>query len=162
MRGGVVASILVLVVLIVITPVLLGRPPSELASVPLLIIGMSEDKSDFIVNLGAAVNAYQYDLIRLTIFNSSDPSVNGTFSETEAYSLYRWVPGNVTFSVNAYFVDRRGNYFEYNVTTRAADEDNRTVMVITFPDERDNVGTEIRQVPPDDYRKAIPRRGSLP
>jgi hypothetical protein len=156
-----VVSILVLVVLIVVTPFLLGRPPSELASVPLLIIGMSRDESVFLVNLGAAVNAYQYDEIRLTI-NGTDLSVNGTFSETEAYGLYRRVPGDVTFSVNAYFVDRQKNYFEYNVTARTEkDEDNRTLMVFTLPDQPDD-GAEVRQFATDDFRRVVPRRGTLP
>lgn len=156
-----VVSILALVVLIVITPFLLGRPPSELASLPLLIIGMGQNESAFIVNLGAAVNAYQYDRIRLTI-NGSDPSANGMFNETEAYSLYRWVPANVTVFVNVYLVDRQRNYFEYNVTARSEkDQDNRTVMIFTLPDEADDA-TEIRQYPTDDFRRVVPRRGTLP
>jgi len=159
-RGGMVVSILVLVVLIVITPVLLGRPSSELASLPLLIIGMSRNESAFIVDLGAAINAYQYDLVRLTI-NGSDSSVNGTYNETDSYGFHRWVPGNATFSVNVYFVDHQRNYFEYNVTARAMKElDNRTAMVFTFPNE-DGGRPEVRQYPPDDFRLVIPRRGSL-
>ena len=161
-----VVSILVLVVLIVITPVLLGRPPSELASLPLLIIGMSRNESAFVVDLGAAINAYQYDLVRLTI-NGSDSTADWNFTENYAendtYGFHRWVPRNVTFSVNVYFVDHQRNYFEYNVTARAMkDSDNRTVIVLTFPFERDSVGTVVRQYPPDDFRQVIPRRGSLP
>jgi len=164
-RGGMVVSILVLVVLIVITPVLLGRPSSELASLPLLIIGMSRNDSAFIVDLGAAINAYQYDLVRLTI-NGSDSTADWNFTENytenDTYGFHRWVPGNVTFSVNVYFVDHQRNYFEYNVTARAMkDSDNRTVIVLTFPFERDNVGTVVRQYPPNDFRLVIPRRGSL-
>ena len=160
-----VVSILVLVVLIFITPVLLGRAPSELASLPLLIIGMSRNESAFIVNLGAAINAYQYDLVRLTI-NGSDSSADWNFTENYAendtYGFHRWVPRNVTFSVNVYFVDHQRNYFEYNVTARAMkDLDNRTAMVFTFPNEDDG-RSEVRQYPPTDFRLVIPRRGSLP
>lgn len=165
MRGGMVVSILVLVVLILITPVLLGRPPSELASLPLLIIGMSRNESAFIVNLGAAINAYQYDLVRLTI-NGSDSSADWNFTENytenDTYGFHRWVPRNVTFSVNVYFVDHQRNYFEYNVTARAIkDLDNRTAMVFTFPNEGDG-RSEVRLYPPDDFRLEIPRRGDLP
>ncbi|MGI0149541.1 MAG: hypothetical protein ACREDF_08435 [Thermoplasmata archaeon] len=158
-RGGMVLSIFALVVLILVTPFLLGRPPSELASYPLLIIGMAHNESAFIVNVGAAINAYQYDYIRIRI-NESDPSVNGTFNETDSYGFHRWVPGNVTFSVNVYLIDRQGNYFEYNVTVRAIKvPDNRTVIVITFPYEKVDPGTEVRQYPPNDFRRVIPWRG---
>lgn len=161
-RGAMVLSILGLVVLILITPSLLGRPSSELASVPLLIIGMSRNESAFIVQLGAAIQAYQYAFINLTI-NGSNPAVNWTYNETDAYGLSRWVPGNVTFSVNVYFVDQQRNYFEYNVTAhREKDSDNRTVMVFTFPYEKDRSNVEVQVYPPDDFRQVIPRRGTLP
>lgn len=164
MRGGMVVSILVLVVLILVTPFLQGRPPSELASLPLLIIGMNREESAFIVHLGAAVQAYQYAFIRVTI-NGSAPVVNASYEETDAYGLYRWVPRNGTaaFSLNVYFVDRQKNYFEYNVTAATMDlPNNRTVMVFTFPYERDNVGREVRREPPDDFRLVVPSRGRLP
>lgn len=155
-----VLSILTLVVLILVTPILLGRPPSELASLPLLIIGMSRNESAFIVQLGAAIQDYQYETVRLSI-NGSNPSINGTYMEQDAYGLHQWVPGNVTFSVSVYFVDRQKNYFEYNVTAhRERDADNRTKMVFTFPYE-DGRSPEVRY-PPDDFRQVIPRRGTVP
>jgi hypothetical protein len=165
-RGLMVVSILALVVLVLGTTVLFVRPPSELAAQPLLTVGMSENKSWFIVNLGGAVEEYQYDVIRLTI-NGSDPSANWTFRETlqerEAYDVHRWVPGNATFSMNVYFVDRQKNYYEYNVTVRViTNQDNRKVMVFTFPFEKDAAGAEARKIPPDDYRLGIPWRGKLP
>lgn len=161
-----VVSILALVVLVLATTVLIVRPPSEFAAQPLLTIGMPENKSWFVVNLGAAVEEYQYAVIRLTI-NGSDPSTNWTFQETlqekEAYALYRWVPVNTTFSMHVYFVDRQKNYFEYNVTARAIlDPDDQTVMVFTFPFERDAQHAEARRTPPDDYRLGVPWRGKLP
>ena len=155
-----VVSILALAVLILVTPILLGRPPSELASLPLLIIGMSRNESAFIVSVGAAVQAYQYDRIRLTI-NGSDPSVDWNFTELDTYGFHRWVPANGTFSVNVYFVDRQRNYFEYNVTGERRNVDNRTVMVFTFPYEKGERNNEVRY-PPDDFRLVIPRRGALP
>lgn len=170
-RGAMVLSILGLVVLVLVTPVLLGRPSSELRAQPLLTIGMSRNESWFVVNLGAAVEVYRYDLIRLTI-NGTDPNTNWAFretvQETEAYGLFRRVPANATFSVNVYFVDRQQaprpkNYFEYNVTVRAIqDVDQGTVMVFTFPFEKNAKGTEFRRTPPDDFRLGVPWRGTLP
>jgi hypothetical protein len=163
-RGLMVVSILALVVLILVTTASL-RPPSELAAQPLLTVGMPENKTWFVVNLGAAVEEYQYEVIRLTI-NGTDPSTNWTFQETlqekEAYGLHRWVPGNATFSMHVYFVDRQMNYFEYNVTARAIlDPDERKVMVFTFPFEESARHTEARRTWPVDYRLPIPWRGTL-
>lgn len=173
-RGAMVVSILALVALILVTPVLLGRPNPEATAQPVLIIGMPRNESWFIVTLRAAADAYRYDVIRLTI-NGSNASANWTFNETvtefEVYDLHRWVPGNTTFSVNAYFVDRDRNYFEYNVTARAErDANGDTVMVFTFPSERDRFGQELRRMPDDpscptcsyDFRLGIPLRGSIP
>ncbi|TLZ53768.1 MAG: hypothetical protein E6K12_08630 [Methanobacteriota archaeon] len=164
MRGAMVLSILALVVLILVTPTLLGRRSSELASVPLLSIGMDRNESAFIVNLGAVVQAYQYDLVRMTL-NGSDPAVNRTYQENETFGFHVWVPGNATFSVHVYLldqlVDQRRNYFEYNVSVHLdKDSQNRTVMVFTFPFEKDN--QEIRITRPDDFHRVIPARGTLP
>jgi hypothetical protein len=164
-------SILALVALIVVTPFLLGRPNPEVTAQPVLIIGMNKNESSFIVTLRAAADGYQYDLLRLTI-NGSNPSANWTFNEThnetEVYDLHRWVPGNATFSVNAYVVDRQQNYFEYNVTTRGEKDGNgHAVMVFTFPFEPDRQDEEVRRMPSEedfrrgDFRLAFPRRGTL-
>src|SRR5439155_2326508 len=106
-RGAMVLSILALMVLILITPSLLGRTSPELASVPLLTIGMSRNESAFIVNLGAVVQAYQYDIVRMTL-NGSDPSVNRTYEERDTFGFHVWVPENVSFSVHVYLVDHVG------------------------------------------------------
>ena len=143
-----VLSVLLLASLIVVTPALLGRPTPGFASLPILIIGMSRNESSFVVYASWALQAYQYDLIRLTL---------------DSYGIHRWVPANASFTVGAYFVDHVGNYFQYNVTVRAEkDLDNRTFMLFTFPYEKDNVNTVIRRYPPDDFRWGIPPRGTLP
>jgi heme exporter protein D len=165
LRGGMVLSILALVVLILVTPSLLGRPFAELASLPLLTIGMTRNESAFIVNLGAVGQAYQYDLVRMTL-NGSDPAVNRTYEERETFGFHVWVPGNVTFSVHVYLmdqpVDQRRNYFEYNVSVHLdKDSQNRTVMVFTFPLEKDKQTTETRVTRPDDFHQVIPPRGTL-
>ncbi|TLZ78766.1 MAG: hypothetical protein E6K08_00405 [Methanobacteriota archaeon] len=79
-RGGMVTSVLVLGVLILVTPILLGRPTSELSSLPMLIVGWSGNQSYLIVYATGALQQYQYKLIRLA-FNESISSVNGTFRD---------------------------------------------------------------------------------
>jgi len=167
-RGVMVLSILALMVLILITPSLLGRTSTELASVPLLTIGMARNESAFIVNLGAVVQAYQYDLVRMT-FNGSDPSVNQTYEEHDTFGFHVWVPENVSFSVHVYLVDhvgradQRRNYFEYNVSARReTDSQDRTVMVFTFPFEKDKKDTVVRITRPENFTQVIPPRGTLP
>ncbi len=167
-RGAMVLSILALMVLILITPSLLGRTSTELASVPLLTIGMSRNESAFVVNLGAVVQAYQYDVVRMTL-NGSDPSVNRTYEERDTFGFHVWVPENVSFSVHVYLVDhvgradQRRNYFEYNVSARReTDPQDRTVMVFTFPFEKDKKDTVVRITRPENFTQVIPPRGTLP
>src|SRR5438046_10473367 len=145
-----VLSLLALLLLIPITPILLGRTSTELASVPLLIIGMSRNESAFIVNLGAVVQAYQYDIVRMTL-NGSDPSVNRTpHEEHDSFGFHVWVAGNVSFSVHVYLVDhvdrvdQRRNYFEYTVTVhRETDSQSRTVMIFYIPLENEEKDTVV-------------------
>ena len=164
-RGAMVVSILALATLIFVTPTLIGRPPAELASLPLLIIGMPKNESSFIVYLSAAVQAYRYDEVRISV-NGTSPSANRTLAENETYGLHLWVPtqvpSNGSFTVHTYLVDQLKNYFEYNVTVRARLDSGRTVMVFTFPDEKDNPNLEMKRYPPgEDLRWVIPQRGSL-
>jgi hypothetical protein len=168
-RGGMVLSIFSLVGLILVTPSLLGHPPPELASLPLLVIGMSKNESTFIVNLASAVQTYRYDLIRFTIngtqtWGNRTVSWNGTWSWTDTYGDHTWVPANASFSVDVYLIDHSRNFFEYNVSAHTEkDLSGNTVMVFTFPYEADNRSTVIRRTPPaEDFRWVIPRRGTLP
>jgi hypothetical protein len=165
-RSGMVLSVLGLVALILVTPTLMGRPPPGLDSVPLLVIGMPQNESWFIVNVGAPIQPYRYELIRLSIYGAG-PGVNRTLSETETYTLHTLVPtqvptdGNVT--VHAYLIDQHANYFEYNVTVFAEKAvDGRTEMVISFPYEKDNPNTYTRIPPDQDFRWALPWRGTNP
>src|SRR5437763_17106955 len=94
-RGAMVLSILALMVLILITPSLLSRTSTELASVPLLIIGMSRNESAFINNLGSVVQDYQHEIVRMTL-NGSDPSVHPTpHEEHDSFGIRGWVARNV-------------------------------------------------------------------
>ena len=165
-RGVMVLSILVLATLIFVTPTLIGRPPAELASLPLLIVGMPRNESYFIIYLSAAVQAYRYEEVRMSV-TGSNPSANATVAENETYGLHTLVPtqvpSNGSVTIHTYLVDQAKNYFEYNVTVRADLDSGRTVMVFTFPDEKDNPNLEMRRYPPgEDLRWVIPQRGSLP
>jgi len=165
-RGAMVVSILALATLIFVTPTLIGRPPAELASLPLLIIGMPKNESYFIVYLSAAVQAYQYEEVRISV-SGTNPPANRTHVENETYGLNMWVPtqvpSNGSFTVHTYLVDQAKNYFEYNVTVRADLDAGRTVMVFTFPDETDNPNLEIKRFAQgEDFRWVIPQRGALP
>jgi hypothetical protein len=161
-RAGMVLSTLVLVALILVTPQILGQPTPELASLPLLIIGMTKNESAFIVSIGSAFQAYRYELIRADV-NGTDLAMNWTDSVTEEYGLSMRVPGNSSFSLHVYIVDqeRERNYFEYNVSVATEkDVDNRTVMVFMFPYEEPMI-SPIRVAVPFDFRQPIPWRGTL-
>src|SRR5207244_11588522 len=103
-----VLSILVLATLIFVTPTLIGRPSAELASLPLLIVGMPRNESYFIIYLSAAVQAYRYEEVRI-VATGSNPSANATVAENEPYGLHSLMPaqgpshGSVT--IHAYRVD---------------------------------------------------------
>src|SRR5207253_739549 len=116
----------------------------------------------------AVVQAYQYDIVRMTL-NGSDPSVNRTYEERDTFGFHVWVPENVSFSVHVYLVDhvgradQRRNYFEYNVSARReTDSQDRTVMVFTFPFEKDKKDTVVRITRPENFTQVIPPRGTIP
>src|SRR5467141_887196 len=90
-RGAMVLSILALMVLILITPSLLGRTSTELASDPLLTLGMSRNESAFAGNLGVVVHAYQYDNVRMKN-NGSDPPLNRTYEDRDTFGFHVWGP----------------------------------------------------------------------
>jgi len=151
-----VLTILGLLSLVLITPNLLGRPP-ELASIPLLIVGLSMDESAFIVDVSSAVSAYLYSSIRLEI-RSVNTSYNATVLEPDTYDVHTRVPAaEAPIAVHTILYDRQDNVFEYNVTARISVDDlGRTIMVVTLIDEPND--PEERRLPPDDFRALVPRR----
>src|SRR5256885_15406656 len=90
-RGAMVVSILALATLIFVTPTLIGRPPAELASLPLLIIGMPKNEAYFIVYLSAAVQADRDEEVRISV-SGTDPPSNDTRDGNETYGLHLLVP----------------------------------------------------------------------
>lgn len=158
-------TILVLVVVILVTPSLLGRP-SELTSVPVLIVAMTHDQSTLIVDVTGAVQAYLYENITLTVAHMGPSGANetrGAYVRNESYNAAIYVPANATpLWIHTRLVDQQGNYFEYNVTVGRFNDTanaNQLTLVFTFPDD---TGTAARYVvPPADFRWAVPRRGMV-
>ena len=160
-RTGMVVTIPALLVLILITPNLIGRPP-DLQSWPLLVIGLTQDGSTFVVDVGGAVGAYMYASVTLEISGIDNASYSANETDTDTYGKDLRVPENAThaFQVHAYLVDRLNNYFEYNVTTTlVVVEGGRTILVFVLQDESNP--REERRTPPDDFRWPVPLRGRL-
>lgn len=165
-RAGMFAAIIILIVLILVTPSLMGHPPS-LTSLPILIVGVTSNQANLTVYVAASVQAYLYDEIALNVtrLNAANQSVAWkNVSEAYTYGIGAKVPLNLTYwHIHVWLRDQQRNYFEYNVTVRTyADRNNnfRLTLAFTFPDDKS--GTIATRVPPDDYRVAIPRRGTLP
>lgn len=158
-------TIIVLVGLILITPGLLGHP-SELASLPVLIVAMTHNETEFIVDVSGAVQAYLYENIVLTASHMNPDHTNGTgwsYAANDTYNAEIYVPVNATpLWVHTRLLDQQGNYFEYNITVNAFNDTaagNALTMQFTFPDDP---GTATRDVaPPADFRWPVPRRGMV-
>lgn len=165
LRAAMFGTIIVLVVFILVTPTLLGRP-SELTSVPVLIVAMTHDESSFIVDVTGAVQAYLYENISLHVSTMGPGHANttrGTYARNDTYNAAIYVPANATpLFIHARLVDQQGNYFEYNLTVGTFNDSanaNKLTLVFTFPDD---AGTTARYVvPPTDFRWAVPRRGMV-
>lgn len=158
------AAIIALVVLILATPSLMGHPP--VLTPPLLIVGVTPDHANLTLYVTASVQAYLYDdiTVNLTRLNPANASVGWTnVSETYTYGLEVKVPLNLTYwRIHVWLRDQQHNYFEDNVSLRVyADPNNgyRVTLAFTFPDDRSTA--VVTRVVPDDYRVAIPRRGTL-
>ncbi len=166
LRAGMFGTVIVLVALILITPNLLGRP-SELTSIPVLIVAMNANRTEFIIDVTAAVQAYLYRNVTLEV-NHVEPDFTNvsiaSYSRSDTYNVQLQVPANATpLWIHARLVDLQGNYFEYNLTVQTFHDANnayRLTMAFDFPDEP---GTAPRYaVPPADFRWPIPRRGMFP
>ncbi len=160
------ATIIALVILILVTPALMGHP-SSLASLPILIIGTTPDETNLTVYIAASVSAYMYDhiTVNLTRYNGANVSVGWTnVSESYSYGAEVKVPVNLTYwRVHVWLRDQQNNYFEDNVSLRIfRDSTNagQLTLVFTFPDDQST--TVLTRVPPSDLRVPIPRRGTLP
>ncbi len=164
-RTAIFAAIIILVVLILVTPSLMGRAP-PLTSLPILVMGVTPDQGNLTVFVAGSVQAYLYDdiTVNVTRFNRENVSVGWTnASESYTYGIEVKAKLNLTYwRIHVWLLDQQDNYFEDNVTVRVYVDPNnsyRLTLAFTFPD--DNSSMIVTRVPPDDYRVAIPRRGSL-
>jgi len=159
-RAGIVVAILVLLAMILITPTLIGRSP-ELGSLPLLIVGLTQDQSTFVIHVGAAVGSYMYANVTLEVRGIQNASYEAEAMENDTYDVHIRVPVNVTrsFSIHTYLVDRQENYFEYNVTVNLFLEQGRLVLVVTLQDEKDP--RVERRTLPEEFWWPVPLRGAL-
>ena len=160
-RAGIVVAILVLLAMILITPNLIGRPP-ELGSLPLLIVGLTQDRSTFVIHVGAALGSYMYANVTLEVRGIDNGSYDARAMENDTYDAHLRVPANATasFAVHTYLVDRQENYFEYNVTVDLGlDPQGRLVLVVTLQDEKDP--RVERRTLPEEFRWPVPLRGAL-
>ena len=167
------ATIMILVALVLITPSFLGHP-TELASLPLLMVALAHDQTSLLIDVTSWSQPYLYYNITLdvgyeTLANVTVPYANQTLSDAYSDSLY--VPTRVntmydlyrnSLDVHTKLVDRQGNYFEINVTVRLSlDSNSKPVMVFHFPDDKGSTAT-VTITPPDDFRWPVPRKGVMP
>lgn len=158
-------AIIVLVVLILITPSLMGHP--TVLTPPVLIVAVTPDRTNLTIYVTASVQAYLYDdiTVNLTRLDATNASVAWTnVSQTYTYGVELKVPLNLTYwRVHVWLRDEQDNYFEDNVSVRVfldASNQNQLTLAFTFPDDK-SAATVTRSWM-DDFRVAIPRRGTLP
>ena len=156
-----VLTIPALLVVVLATPGLIGRP-QELGSIPLLVIGLSQDEREIVIDVSGAIQAYMYEAMKLDVLSEPEPVVNLSIAENDTYDIHARIPanGSLTYSVHTWLLDRQDNYFEYNLTmAMTRDANDNPVMIFGLIDE-DSPRT-VRVVPPDDFRWAVPRRGEV-
>lgn len=150
-RGAMVAVIPALVVLILITPNLVGRP-SVLSAIPILIIGLTE--SDVVIDVSGAVDHYRYRTIQLTVLGLDNMSFNETLVESEVYSLDLTVLRNATsvFDISVVVANQEGNTFALNATVFTGTDETGDYVAVS---RRDELRTDIAYAPAD-FRTLIP------
>jgi hypothetical protein len=165
LRAGMFGAIIVLVVLILVTPSLMGHP--TVLTPPLLIVGITPDQGNLTVYVTASVQAYLYSdiTVNLTRLDASNASVGWTnVSRSYTYGVEVKVPLNLTYwRIHVWLLDKQDNYFEDNVSLRIFSDSRNSyqlTLFFSFPDDK-SVATATR-IWTDDFRVAIPRRGTLP
>lgn len=165
-RAGMFATIIVLVGLIFITAS--SMPHSvQLASLPELIVAMTSNQTEFVIDVTGALQATLYASLELQVNHINPDGANvslATYARNDSYNAALYVPANETpLWIHTRLVDQQGNYFEYNMTVQTFHDSNnagRLTMVFNFPDPPK--GATQYRVPPSDLRQPIPRRGTIP
>jgi hypothetical protein len=170
-RAAMFSTVVVLAALILVTPDLQGHP-TPLASIPVLIVAMTPDKAALVIDVTAGVSPYLYRSVRLTV--TPDGGGNGTGASNVTggnwtYNAFLRIAANGTsrlpangslLLIHVRLVDQDGNLFEDNVTIKTSNVSNGQIqMLFAFPDDQ-NAGTIVKTTP-DNFLRAIPRRGNL-
>ena len=161
-RAAMVLTIPVLLALILLTPGLIGRPPPEITSLPLLVIGMSIDERWIVLDVSGAFQAYMYEAISLSVVTEPEPDINASGAENFTYDVHLRVPVNLTLTyvVHAWVLDRTDSYFEVNVTMSVLENPSGD-LYMAFGMIDDPSPTTIVRVPPDDLRVPVTRKGTI-
>ena len=147
-----VAVILALVLLIVATPSLVGRP-TVLSAIPALIVGLTA--SDLVIDVHGAVDHYMYRSIALEIRGEDVVAFRVSVLRTDSYDLQVNFSRNATVAFDLYvvIVDRQGTTFALNSTVFHARDDGGDFVSMT---DRDTLRSVLAR-PPGDVRALIPR-----
>ena len=146
-----VAVIPALIVLILITPNLIGRP-AVLSAIPILIIGMTE--SNVVIDVDGAVDHYRYRTIQLQLLGLDNMSFQENLTATESYGLDFVFSRNVTsvFDISVLVENQEGNTFALNATVFTGEDEFGEYIAVS---RRDEFRTDIVYVPAD-FRTLIP------
>lgn len=150
-RGAMVAVIPALVVLILITPNLMGRP-AVLSAIPILIIGMTE--SNVLIDVDGAVDHYRYRTIQLQLLGLDNMSFQENRTATESYGLDFVFSRNVTsvFDISVLVANQDGNTFALNATVFTGEDEIGEYIAVS---RRDVFRTDVVYLPAD-FRTFIP------
>ncbi len=144
-RGAMVAVIPALIVLILITPNLMGRPP-VLSAIPILIIGMTE--SNVLIDVDGAVDHYRYRTIQIQLLGLDNMSFQENLTATESYGLDFAFSRNVTavFDISVLVANQEGNTFALNATVFTGEDEIGEYIAVS---RRDVFRTDVVYMPAD-------------
>ncbi len=148
-----VAVIPALLAVILVTPGLMGRPPSALSAIPIVVIGLTD--TDVVIDLHGAVDHYMYRSLAIEIQGQDNVSFRMTAVERESYDLEVNLSRNATHAFDVYvlIVDRQGTTFALNGTVFQGTDDDGDFVSMT---DRSTLRTGLDR-PPGDFRALVPR-----
>jgi len=151
-KGAMVAVIPALVLLIVATPGLIGRP-AVLSAIPALIVGLTE--REIVIDVHGALDHYMYRTIALRLKGEDNASFRLSATRADSYDLQVNFPRNASAAFDLYVViaDRQGNTFALNGTVFHGTDEGGDFVSLT---DRDTLRTDLAR-PPGDVRALVPR-----
>jgi len=150
-RTAMVAVIPALIVLILVTPGLMGRP-SVLSAIPILIVGLTD--ANVVIDVHGAVDHYRYRTIIVIIEGQDNVSARYNGSETETFDVDMSIPRSATavFDLSVLVANREGTTFALNATVFTGTDEVGDFVSLT---DRDTMRTTIAYAPAD-FRTLIP------